>query len=247
MNSKQTSYTNSFCPLPLFRSHPDPLKHLMYLFCFNKYPLSGNLGKWIALLNLFFPRHLIIYLEQDLVGITISTFKELTSTLKDPPSTVLNENVTNCLASRGCWTYCASSLVFFSTDSSSKSLIMMNANVNGVVCLQRSFKVSSSPPTVAKRLNASKISCSMFCFPQNSRYFHEMQEVVLMQVVQYRLLWLLKNFLSNPLQFSFLCFFLFPFSFQFCLPLACFLLIDLRHSLPHFDTTKNIRKSKMKK
>jgi hypothetical protein len=109
---------------------------------------------WMKSLDL--QGHLLLY--------WISTSNELTSTLKNPPSTGSNENVANCLASTSCWTYCASSLVFFSTCSFPKSLIMMNENVDGVVCLQRSLVSSSPSPTMAKCLNASKISCSTSLF-----------------------------------------------------------------------------------
>jgi hypothetical protein len=37
---------------------------------------------------------------------------------------------------------------------------MMNANVDGAMCLQRSLEVSSNPFPIMAKLNASKISCS---------------------------------------------------------------------------------------
>ncbi len=61
LSSEQTNLLN-LCPLPLFGFHLDPSKHLMYLFCFSRCPFLGNLGRWIALLNLFIspmPHHVL--------------------------------------------------------------------------------------------------------------------------------------------------------------------------------------------
>jgi hypothetical protein len=101
-----------------------------------------------------------MYLDQDLVSIVIGTSRKLAYTSKNPPSTSSDENVANRSISTSCSTCSSVFVTLFSTYfSSSESLIMKNASASGATCFRKSLKVSSSPPIMATRINASKISC----------------------------------------------------------------------------------------
>ncbi len=169
---------------------------------------------------------------------------------KNPPSTDIDENFTHCSTSIGhsiCFSF---SVTLLSTYfSSSKSLIMTNASACSVVCLRRSLKVFSSPsPIVATRFNVSKISCStslpyleLSLLSWNAGGGFDASNSMYITSIALKTSFL--TFCNSLSSSSFLYFFLSNFVSS-CL---LFISIDLKHSLPHFDATKNIRKSKVKK
>lgn len=97
MNNKQASQTTLLYQLLLFGSHPDPLKHFLNFFHFNRCSFSNYFGNWITLLCMFFL--LIMYLDRAWVATTTSMSKEPASMSKNLPSTGINENFVGYLTS----------------------------------------------------------------------------------------------------------------------------------------------------
>ncbi len=125
----------------------------------------GYLGRWTTFINLFFspaPHHVLgprlsRYCNKYVRKINFYVQKNL-------PSTNSNEKFANYSTSTSRWTCSSFFVTLLSTYFfSSKSLIMINAGVDTIICLQRCFKVPSSPfPTMAIHFNDSKISCSTY-------------------------------------------------------------------------------------
>jgi hypothetical protein len=121
---------------------------------------------------------------------------------------------------------------------------MTNVTIGNAIYFLKSLEVFSNPfPIVAAPLNASKFYYSMFppllklaLLLRNAGSSLDASGAMYIASMY--------NFLSNYLQFSFLCLFLSFFLFSI-MPPSCLLSlsIDLRHSLLCFDAINNIKKS----
>jgi hypothetical protein len=93
MNNKQTSQISLFYPLSLFGSHPNPLKHFLNLFCFNRCPLPSYFSRWTTFVNLFFCHALHHVIRLKFVKYCNRYMRRTNLYVKNPPLTDYNENV----------------------------------------------------------------------------------------------------------------------------------------------------------
>jgi len=190
MNRKKATQTNPFCPLLFFGSHLNPLQHFLDLFPFSKCLLPNHFGKWTTFFHcLFFatPHHA---LRPHLGGYSNKYVRWISFKSNNPPSTNSNKKSTNFSTST-CWSTFAY-VYFFSTCSSSlESLIIVIIDVGGEKCLQSLCKSLQILLLQWQHITEPKKSLFLCFFLQNSHYYLEIHEVVLMQIVQCKSLWLL--------------------------------------------------------